>query len=234
MRPGRLAAGTFTDDTEMALAVADSLLAHCPLDGRDLAQRFVQWYQARPSDVGIHTASVLSRLAAGNAWQYAADEVQRGAPGSAGNGSLMRCWPVALAHWQDLDLLVADSRLQSQVTHPHEECVAASVLVNVMIYSLLRSTGPADALSVALGRVDMPVSLRTLLREAPAKPRESLKNSGWVRDTLQSVIWGLTTTDSFEAALVQVVNLGNDADTAGAVVGALSGAAYGFSAIPPK
>ncbi|MBU1749334.1 MAG: ADP-ribosylglycohydrolase family protein [Chloroflexi bacterium] len=58
--------------------------------------------------------------------------------------------------------------------------------------------------------------------------------SGWVRHTLESAAWGLLTTDSFEEAVVQVVNLGNDADTAGAVVGALAGAAYGLAGIPAR
>jgi ADP-ribosyl-[dinitrogen reductase] hydrolase len=61
-----------------------------------------------------------------------------------------------------------------------------------------------------------------------------LANSGWVRHTLESAVWGLLTTGTFEDAVVQVVNLGNDADTAGAVVGALAGAAYGLDAIPRR
>jgi ADP-ribosyl-[dinitrogen reductase] hydrolase len=234
MRPGRLPAGTFTDDTEMALAVADSLLACSVLDGKDLAQRFVAWYRAEPADVGNHTRAVLSRMATGEAWGCAVGEVQRTAPASAGNGSLMRSWPVALVHWRDLDRLIADSRLQSQVTHSHPECVAAVSLVNAIIYSLLRGTAPAEAVLMALQCVDVPASLRALVQEAPKRPRESLQNSGWVRHTLESAIWGLMTTDSFEAALVQVVNLGNDADTAGAVVGALAGATYGLASIPER
>ena len=75
MQPGRLSAATFTDDTEMALAVADSLLAHCPLDPADLASRFVAWLRAGPGDVGIHTSSVLSRIAAGPGAVRGDDEV---------------------------------------------------------------------------------------------------------------------------------------------------------------
>ena len=70
------------------------------------------------------------------------------------------------------------------------------------------------------------------IEAAPTKRRDELPNSGWVRHTVESAIWGLLTTHSFEEAVVQVVNLGNDADTAGAVVGALAGAAYGLPAIP--
>ena len=107
MRAGRIPPGTFTDDTEMALALAESLLAHRPLDPADLAQRFVGWYQAGPDDVGNHTRAVLSRIAAGQAWDQAVQAVQRQRPDSAGNGSVMRCWPMALAHWNDLDSLLA-------------------------------------------------------------------------------------------------------------------------------
>ena len=75
MQPGRLPAGTFTDDTEMALALAQSLAAHCPLRPPDLAQRFMAWYRARPGDVGFHTRAVLSRIAAPEMWEQAVGAV---------------------------------------------------------------------------------------------------------------------------------------------------------------
>lgn len=115
MRPGRLPTGSFTDDTEMALALADSLLAYFPLDGSDLAQRFVAWYQAGPLDVGAHTSQVLSRIAQGEAWQPASEKIFRESPENAGNGSLMRTWPVALAYSSSTpSLLAAASRLQAR------------------------------------------------------------------------------------------------------------------------
>jgi ADP-ribosyl-[dinitrogen reductase] hydrolase len=234
MQAGRIPAGSFTDDTEMALALADSLLAHRPLDAEDLAQRLAAWLQAGPSDVGIHTYNVLSRIAAGERWEGAVHAVQQQHPNSAGNGSVMRCWPVALAHCDDLDQLLADSRLQSRVTHPHTECEAGSAFVNAAIYYLVRGVPAADAVAQAVERVDVPAPLRAVLEGAPARHRESLLNSGWVRHTLESAVWGLLARDSFEEAVVQVVNLGNDADTAGTVVGALAGAAYGLEAIPPR
>ena len=234
MRPGRIPAGTFTDDTEMALALADSLLAHRPLDPADLAQRFVGWLQAGPSDVGIHTRDVLARFAGGQPWDEAVRAVQGQRPDSAGNGSVMRCWPVALAHWDDLDRLLAGSRLQSRATHPHPECEAGSAFVNAAIYYLLRGAPRAEAVARALDAAAVPAPLRAVVEGAPARTREQLPNSGWVRHTLESAVWGLLTTDSFEEAVVQVVNLGNDADTAGAVAGALAGAAYGLEAIPQR
>jgi len=232
MRPGRLPAGAFTDDTEMALALADSLLAHSPLDPADLAARFVAWYRAGPADIGRQTRLVLKRIARGEPWDAAVAAVQAENPWSAGNGSIMRCWPVALAHWDDLDRLLADSRRQSQVTHPHAECVAGCAFVNAAIYHLARGIAPQAAVTQACHDADLPAALRELILEAPTKGRGQLPNTGWVRHTLESAVWGLLTTDSFTEAVVQVVNLGDDADTAGAVVGALAGAAYGLSAIP--
>ncbi len=234
MEAARLPAGTFTDDTEMALALAHSLLAHRPLDPADLAQRFVTWFRAGPPDVGIHTSAVLSRVAAGEEWEEAAAAVQQQRPDSAGNGSVMRCWPVPLARWDDLGLLLADSRLQSRVTHPHPECVAGSAFVNVAIYHLLRGVPPAEAVTQALDDAAISGPLRETIEAAPQRPRAELANSGWVRHTLESAVWGLLTTDSFAEAVVQVVKLGRDADTAGAVVGALAGAAYGLESIPPR
>jgi ADP-ribosyl-[dinitrogen reductase] hydrolase len=80
----------------------------------------------------------------------------------------------------------------------------------------------------------LPAESQATIEAAPLRSRGQLANSGWVRHTLESAVWGLMTTDSFEEAVIQVVNLGRDADTAGAVVGALAGAAYGLSAIPER
>ena len=249
MQAGRLPAGTFTDDTEMAFALAESMLVvsrRDPVDGSadhstfspaqalgdEVAERFVSWYRTGPDDIGNHTRAVLSRIAAGEAWQDAVEAAQRRRPESAGNGSVMRCWPVALAHWGDMDRLLADSRLQSQVTHPHPECVAGCAFVNAAVYRLLHGIEPAEAVGWALEVAAVPQPLRSAIESAPSRRREELQNSGWVRDTLESAVWGLLTTDSFEEAVVQVVSLGNDADTAGAVVGAMAGAAYGCESIP--
>jgi ADP-ribosyl-[dinitrogen reductase] hydrolase len=232
MRSGRLPAGTFTDDTEMALALAESLLAHRPLDPADLADRFVAWYEAGPEDIGYQTRLVLYEISRGAEWEQASKVVHRAYPDSAGNGSLMRCWPVALAHWDDLSRLLADSWLQSQVTHRHAECISACAFVNAAIFELLRGTAPAAAVERALEVVEMPEPLRAAILAAPGKAREELLSSGWVRHTVESAVWGLLTTGSFEESVVQVANLGGDADSAASVTGALAGAAYGLDAIP--
>jgi ADP-ribosyl-[dinitrogen reductase] hydrolase len=235
MGSGRLPPGSFTDDTEMALAVAECLLGNGDqgrLDPEDLAERFVDWLRRGPPDVGLHTRNVLSQVAGGRGWQEAVSEVQRREPDSAGNGSVMRCWPVALARAHDLPALLHDSRLQSRVTHPHEDCQAGSAFVNACIYHLLRGSDTRAAIMLSLDAVGIYAALREVIESAERRQRSDLCNSGWVRHTLESAVWGLLTTTSFEEAVVQVANLGSDADTAASVAGALAGAAYGLSGIP--
>jgi ADP-ribosyl-[dinitrogen reductase] hydrolase len=234
MLPGRIPAGSFTDDTEMALALAESLLTRRPLDPEDLVQRFVAWIEGHPPDVGVHTASGLGPFADGEPRETAVTAVQARNSGAAGNGSLMRCWPVALAWWDDLGRLLDDSVLQSRVTHPHPECKAGGAFVNAAIFHLLHGLAPEAAVVRALDDANVPPALRAAIEAAPGKDRSDLPNTGWVRHTLESAVWGLLTTRTFEDAVVNVVNLGSDADTAGAVVGALAGATYGLDAIPQR
>lgn len=234
MQAGRLPAGSFTDDTEQALALGESLLAFRPLDADDFARRLVAWFEAEPPDVGNHTASVLRRIDDGEPWDEAVEAVQKAQPDSAGNGSLMRAWPVALAHWDDLDSLLVDSWQQSRVTHPHPDTLAACAFFNVTLYHVLRGTEPGYAFILASTLVKMDDALWNVIEAAPNRERAELQNSGWVRHTLESALWAVSNTRSFEEALVQVVNLGRDADTAGAVAGALAGAYYGLDAIPAR
>lgn len=241
MTAGPLPAGCFTDDTEMALALAESLLAHSSLNPEDLVERFVAWYHSNPSDIGIHTRAVLARVAGGSTWQDAAKQVQEADLDSASNGSLMRTWPVAVARWQQPGLLIEESRLQSMVTHTHPDCVSACVLINLILYELIhRPTDipPDEALREAITKAAQQAGLaedfKLLVNLASIRIRETLANTGWVRHTVESALWAVLTTRSFEEALVQAVNLGDDADTTGSVAGAIAGALYGLEAIPSR
>lgn len=241
MVAGPLPAGSFTDDTEMALALAESLLAGVPLNPIDLAQRFVAWYRSGPSDIGIHTSQVLALVADGSSWEVASASVQANDPESDSNGSLMRAWPVAIAHWQEPEQLSEESRLQSQVTHTHPDCVSACVLLNLILYELIHrpaDTPPDAALREAIAKsaehAGLAEDFRQLVNLAAVRSRETLANTGWVRHTVESALWAVLTTQSFEEALVQAVNLGDDADTTGSVAGAIAGALYGLDAIPRR
>lgn len=241
MVAGPLTAGSFTDDTEMALALAESLLAHKPLDPVDLTGRFVEWYRSGPPDIGIHTSQVLARVANGSSWEDASSSVQASDPESASNGSIMRAWPVAIAYWRQPEQLSEESRLQSLVTHTHPDCVSACVMLNLVLYELIHrpaDTPPDSALREAIEKSaeqsGLAEDFRLLVNLAAIRSRETLANTGWVRHTVESALWAVLTTRSFEEALVQAVNLGNDADTTGCVAGAIAGALYGFEAIPRR
>lgn len=239
MTGGRMAAGSFTDDTEMALALAESLLQANPLDPVDLAQRFVAWYQAGPPDVGIHTSHVLGLIANGMSWAQSSKQVHTAHPSSASNGSVMRCWPVAIRDWNNREQLLKESCLQSEVTHRHPDCISACQFINVLISELVLAGGEktskerlSSAYEAAMEQANMSKEFLAVLQAAPGKQRDQLANSGWVQHTLESTIWGLFSFDGFEETLVQVANLGGDADTTAAVTGAVAGALYGFAGIP--
>src|SRR5512133_1893099 len=238
MTAGALPAGSFTDDTEMAHALAESLLITHPLDPNDLAGRFLAWFQSHPPDIGIHTSHVLRSIARGTPWRESVENVQRANPDSASNGSLMRCWPVAITCWDNPSYLVVESRLQSEVTHMNQDCIDACVFTNLLLYKIVhgrRNLEPGailrQGIAGALEQVNFNPDVRTFIELAPVRARKDLPNTGWVRHTLESALWAVLTTQSFEEALVQAVNLGNDADTTGAVAGAIADALYVHSVI---
>jgi len=228
----RLDAGSFTDDTEMSLCLAESLLRCKTLDPNDLAVTFLAWYDAQPMDVGIQTGRMLSWYKDGLTIEEMIDRAQMQMPDAAGNGSIMRCWPLAIKEWDHRDRLVEFSRVQSMVTHPHPDCQAACVFVNAAIVELSLNASPAQAIEIAMRVAGLSPDFLQMLSSAPLRRRSELRNTGWVRHTLESAVWALTNFRTFEEALIQAVNLGGDADTVGIVVGALAGAAYGLSSIP--
>ncbi|HPH96907.1 MAG TPA: ADP-ribosylglycohydrolase family protein [Anaerolineaceae bacterium] len=234
MVPGRLPAGSFTDDTEMAVALAESLMHASPLDPDDLTQRFISWYKTNPPDIGIQTRRILSRILAGSTWLQASNDDFHDHPGAAGNGSIMRCWPVALSRWDNPEDLTADTIIQSKITHPHPDCIEACVFVNQIIASFLLGCSLQDAYQRSLPFLSIHTGFQALITQAPSRSRNDLENTGWVRHTLESAVWALFTFPTFEEGLVNVVNLGNDADTAGAVYGAMAGAFFGLQSIPAQ
>ncbi len=230
-----LPVGHYTDDTQMMLCLAQSLTSKNAFDADDIAARFVAWLKSEPPDVGIHTRQVLGRIARGQKWRDATSIVQNENPESAGNGSLMRCAPVALFAPNDADARREYSQVQSQITHAHLECQWSCVLVNAMIAHLLNGATREESLAAALAECEgAPQKMLDCARNASSKTRGEIPTSGYVLHTLEGALWSFLTTDSLENALIEIVNLGGDADTAGAVCGALAGAFYGEENIPSR
>jgi len=231
--PFGLKAGEWTDDTAMALALADSLLACSGFDTHDAAQRFIAWWREGSYsctgtcfDIGRITREALARFErTGRPYAGSMD------PRTAGNGSLMRLSPIALFALYDADRADQIARDQSRITHAALQAVeACAFFVQLLREAILGNTDvlrPRDWAGDAAIQAIAAGSCRD-------KPREAIRSSGYVVDTMEAALWAVERTRSFEEALVLAVNLGGDADTVGAVTGQLAGALYGASSIPAR
>jgi ADP-ribosyl-[dinitrogen reductase] hydrolase len=230
-------AGTITDDTEQALCIARSLVKQDGFDPEDIAERFVAWYDTNPFDIGVMTRQSIQALKDGQPWDEAGQQVwERSAEGSnAGNGSVMRCPPLAVAYADDIETVVRTSRESSLITHADPRCTWGSAVLNLTIAGLLRDE--SEPLMNALDRVrsDAPKELVTSLEPiANGKSPDSLSTSGYVIHTLQTALHDGLTADNAEGAIVTAVNRGGDTDTIGAIAGAVAGARFGARDLPEQ
>ncbi|WEL28032.1 ADP-ribosylglycohydrolase family protein [Haloferax volcanii] len=228
-------AGTITDDTEQALCIARSLVDQGEFDPTDVADRFVAWYDSGPFDIGGMTRRSLTRLSRGSTWEEAGREVWEASSegANAGNGSVMRCPPLAIPYADDWNALVEVSRQSSQITHADPRCTWGCAVLNLTIAGLLDD---ADApLEQALDYVasDAPDELTDAL--APISRGEKidlLETSGYVVHSLQTALHDALYAETLEDAIVTAVNRGGDTDTIGAIAGAVAGARFGASELP--
>lgn len=231
--PFDLKPGEWTDDTAMALALADSLLSCAGFDPHDLATRFVRWWQdgaysctGTCFDIGITTREALARFVRSGD-PYAGSTH----PQTAGNGSLMRLAPVALFTIHDADQADQLARDQSRITHAAPQAVeACAYFVQLLRDAIL---GEQDVLRPRAWAGD-PAIAAIAAGSWRQKTRDEIRSSGFIVDTLEAALWAVGTTSTFEEALILAVNLANDADTVGAVTGQVAGALYGASAIPER
>lgn len=229
-----LEAGETTDDTAMAIAVARGILANPDDPLPFIAEEFVAWFRTEPKDVGNIIRTTLTEgirrgASTEEEWQIAA-KIAHDANGgkSAGNGSLMRILPVALAYARrtDREHMRSIARRQSVLTHFDPLAGECCAYYCDLIRELLLGKPLHQVLESGVSHAPLPINLRS--------PKEKLKVSGFVGDTLETALACAYQTSSFEDALIMAVNLGGDADTIGAVAGGIVGAAYGFSHIPKR
>ncbi len=225
--PHHLRRGEWTDDTAMALALADSLLHDKALDAGDLMRRFVDWhargtYSCTGScfDIGIATRAALDRFRrTGSPMAGSVDDA------ASGNGALMRLAPVAIRHWRDPAEMLRVAALQTRTTHGSPATLAASASLAAMLAS-------------AIGGASLPEVLAT--RGATVEggwrglPRGAIEGSGYVVRSLQAAVWAVSRSTDFRSAILLAANLGDDADTTAAIAGQLAGAVYGATGIPAE
>ncbi len=204
--------GYWTDDSSMAFCVAESFARLGRYDRADVARNFVRWieegfWSSLPNafDVGGATALACREIAQSGS-------LENGEESSQGNGSVMRLAPSYLATRAfGRPEILHDA---SDLTHRSRR-VRATVDRMAGVLDELLATGATTAVS-------------------RYGSREECDNSGWCVSTVESALWALNATSTFEEALVAAVNLGGDADSIGAVCGQFAGAKYGFSAIPER
>lgn len=234
--------GTITDDTELALCIARSLVECGEFDPQAVVGRFVEWYESDPFDIGRLTASTLRRHAAGGDWQTVGIEDWKALPEgqNAGNGSLMRCAPYGIAFHDDLENLTAASRVSSALTHADPRCQWGCVVLNTTIAGLLR--GVDEPLQFALTHTDQaPDEVRDAAKSVASitsgqteLDEIELDNGGYVVTTLQSGLYHGLTAESAEDAIIDAVMMGGDTDTLAAVTGSIAGARFGSEALPDR
>ena len=233
--PFELPPGAWTDDTTMALALADSLAASEALDCRDLMDRFVRWWQdgdyscsGHCFDIGNTTRAALDRyLQTGDPLAGSTD------PGSAGNGSLMRLAPVALRFWHDRPRLAATAAEQSRTTHGAEEAVDACRAFAELLADAIAGASRADLLAPRQFEGAAAIA-QVMAGSWRGRPRKEIRSSGYVVHTFEAAIWSVARTGNFRNAVLLAANLADDADTVAAVTGQLAGALYGLSGIPDE
>ncbi len=231
--------GTLTDDTDLALCIARSLVETGCFDGSDVASRFVAWYETGPFDIGLMTADAIRGLQAGDPWDRAGQTVweSRREGSNAGNGSVMRCAPYALAFGEDDQYLGRVSERSSAITHADPRCKRGCAVLNLTIAGLLR--GESAPLERALetpyeNRSEAP-ELHGALTGIPAEiSAADVHDGGYVVDALQAGLYYGLDADTAEDGLVRAVNGGGDTDTIGAITGAVVGARFGAEALPER
>ena len=216
--PFNLLPGQGTDDTSMALCLGDSLIACGGLNERDLMERFCRWYESGENsctgscfDIGITTRNALEQF------RWTTDPIAGPTDArTAGNGSIMRLAPVALRYWNDPERLRDVSRRQSYVTHGATEAVDACEALATVLASLIEGKSLRDVLSASYGPVCLGVQA-IMDGSYRRRARNDIRSSGYVIHTLEAALWAVCETTSFRDAVLLAVNLGDDADTVGAV-----------------
>jgi ADP-ribosylglycohydrolase len=232
--PFRLEPGQWTDDTSMALCLAESIL-EAGWDPVDQLRRYCRWMNdghlsstGRCFDMGRTVLSALGRF-------ERTGEPYCGSthPNSAGNGSIMRLAPVALRFAHDRDQAIARAAESSRTTHTAATAVDACRYLAALIVGALegRSKGELVAADYFTDAETLEIGVIAAGSFRAKEPPE-IRGSGYVVESLEAALWAFHRSSSFEEGSLLAVNLGNDADTTGAVFGQLAGAHYGETGIP--
>ena len=240
--PFGLEPGQWTDDTSMALCLADSLIDKKGFDPQDQMERYCRWYDegylssnGRCFDIGTTVRQALEKF------KRTGDPFANKDPNSAGNGSLMRLAPVPLFFAHDPVVAIEFSEQSSLITHGSKEASDACRYYASLIIGALQGRTKTELLS------DRFAIAPELWEKAPLEPKicdiaggsfkqiepiKLLGTGGYVVPSLHIALWAFFHTDNFRDGALMAVNVGKDADTYGAIFGQIAGAYYGEMGIP--
>lgn len=240
--PFHLQPGQWTDDTSMALCLAESLIKCEGFDARHQMDLYVRWYKngylasnGRCFDIGNTVRDALERfLRKGEPFAGSTD------PLAAGNGSLMRLAPIPMFYASSLLDAVEYAEESSRTTHGCAEAVDACRVFSYMLVHALSGASKEAILQAPVEdaqRIWQESSLSETIDEVAKgsyRHREppSIEGSGYVVRTLEAALWAFDRSESFREGALLAVNLGDDADTTGAIYGQIAGAYYGAEGIP--
>jgi ADP-ribosylglycohydrolase len=223
--------GEATDDTQMAVHLAESLLERGGLDLPDIFARFQRWAADQPKDIGLQTEDVLTN---GLPWDLAAGIHFQTTHHAAGNGSLMRATTSAVYFAQaGQQTTMSAARRIAALTHGDAAAWEGTAVFHELVRVALDGGDPLAALPDVLPLIDPDQRERYVIVLDPGwHPDQATEFNGAVWPCLGSAVWALRTTDSYSDAIRAAVDLGGDTDTVAAVTGGLAGAVYGRDAIP--
>jgi ADP-ribosylglycohydrolase len=240
--PFDLRPGEWTDDTTMALCLAESLISRHGFDPAHQLETYVRWFReghwsvkGRCFDIGLTTRRSLERFEATRQPYCGSTD-----PGAAGNGSIMRLAPVPLLFARRPAEAIERAGDSSRTTHGSAACVDACRYLGGLIAAALDGVPKERLLANDYEPAVEAWSRRPLTEKVAAvaagsfrhKEPPEIRGSGYVVASLEAALWAFHNTDTFRDGALLAVNLGDDADTTGAVYGQLAGAYYGKDAIP--
>ena len=248
--------GIWSDDTSMTMAILDSLIEKDGVDPKDIMDKFVEWIEDAkycaidvPIDMGNTCYSSIKLYERGED----IDHCGRTGEYANGNGSLMRTLPLCIYYATRVrsgrattDEAIENINKVSALTHNHERaCIGCGLyffLTSAILYEdgdLKRKLERGIVNGFDYYKKDMKLFNECInysrvlnLDELKDTDVDLIKSSGYVVDSFEAAVWSLITTDSFKDCMLTAVNLGDDADTVGAIAGGLAGLYYGYDSIP--
>lgn len=242
--PFDLKPGEWTDDTSMALCLAESLVTKREFDPVHQLETYVRWWRdghlsvkGRCFDIGFTTRRAIANFQE-RRQAYPGETSER----SAGNGSLMRLAPAPLAFANKPEVAIYMAGQSSRTTHGALECVDSCRYFGGLLVAAVNGLTKREILSneyepAVKCWLENPLAAKVQeIARGSFKVKEppTIRGSGYVIHTLEAALWAFHTTDNFRDGALAVVNLGEDADTTGAVYGQIAGAYYGVDGIPAE